>query len=124
MNRQDIYTKVRTHLLKQNERATDEYGSCAYRGENGKKCAIGCLIPDDLYDYSFEGEGASELPQAIYDYLGVNYEEAIQKYSGDGGKDDGDLGFLIGLQNIHDCFDADEWEMCLGDFASAWELSV
>lgn len=28
----------------------DKNGDCAYRGENGKKCAVGLLISDELYD--------------------------------------------------------------------------
>lgn len=27
----------------------DGYEGCAYRGENGCRCAVGCLIPDDRY---------------------------------------------------------------------------
>ena len=27
-----------------------DYGQCVYRGPNNKRCAIGCLIPDEIYD--------------------------------------------------------------------------
>lgn len=49
-----IVTKVATHLSVQRARATDSEGSCKYRGENGTMCAIGVLIPDDLYMPSAE----------------------------------------------------------------------
>jgi hypothetical protein len=29
---------------------------CAYRGENGTKCALGFIIPDDLYSEEIEGK--------------------------------------------------------------------
>jgi hypothetical protein len=38
--------------------------SCAYRGENGTKCALGFFIPDDLY--SEEIEGKSLLGESVY----------------------------------------------------------
>lgn len=49
-----IVTKVATHLSVQRARATDSEGSCKYRGKNGTMCAIGVLIPDDLYMPSAE----------------------------------------------------------------------
>ena len=30
--------------------ASEEDSKCAYRGNNGTKCAIGCVIPDNLYE--------------------------------------------------------------------------
>jgi len=44
MTKQEIYDKVCKHLAKQKTRAT-VLGSCAYRTDDGKKCAVGCLIP-------------------------------------------------------------------------------
>jgi len=32
---------------------------CAYRGENGTKCAAGFFIPDDLYSENIEGKSLS-----------------------------------------------------------------
>lgn len=31
---------------------------CAYRGETGRKCAVGHCIPDELYNTAFENERA------------------------------------------------------------------
>lgn len=30
--------------------------SCAYRGAGGNCCAVGCFIPDELYDPKMEGD--------------------------------------------------------------------
>lgn len=46
---QDIFDTVATHLLTQGKRSVNEAGGCAYRGVNGQMCAIGVLIPDELY---------------------------------------------------------------------------
>jgi len=34
---------------------------CMYLSEEGNKCAFGLLIPDELYDPSFEGETVEKL---------------------------------------------------------------
>ena len=46
MTEQEAFTKVRDHLLRQKEKCIVN-GLCAYRGENGLKCAIGALISDE-----------------------------------------------------------------------------
>ncbi len=37
------------------------FDACLYRGPNGKKCAIGILIPDDKYDPEFENASTSSV---------------------------------------------------------------
>lgn len=46
--------KIVEHLTKQKSRAADD-GGCRYRTEDGKMCAVGCLIPDALYSPEIEG---------------------------------------------------------------------
>ncbi len=54
MNRQEVFTKVKDHLLKQNKAAVNAgYGACAYLAPDGLKCAVGCLIPDGHTAQSF-----------------------------------------------------------------------
>ena len=55
MTEQEIFDTVLTHLREQGEAATSAGGSCRYRGANGTACAVGCLIPDELYDPLIEG---------------------------------------------------------------------
>ncbi len=55
----DIFDRVSTHLLAQNAVSEDEYGSCRLRSPEGRKCAIGSLVRDDLYDEELEGVGIS-----------------------------------------------------------------
>ena len=55
----DIYERVSNHLLTQRAVSEDENGSCRLRSGNGRKCAIGSLIADELYRPEIEGIGIS-----------------------------------------------------------------
>lgn len=55
MTKQEVFTKVATHLLTQGAKAMDERGACQYHAPDGKKCAAGCLIRDDYYSTRLEG---------------------------------------------------------------------
>ena len=63
MTPQEIFDTVAKHLFAQGRRATiretDIYGevsaACRYRAEDGTKCAVGALIPDEVYDPKMEG---------------------------------------------------------------------
>ena len=64
MNPQEIYNKIKQHLLSQNERSItrvpsihddEEHDICAYRSDDGNlKCAVGALITDDAYSKELE----------------------------------------------------------------------
>lgn len=65
MTKQEVFDTVARHLRQQNCQALAEPApdnrppSCAYRGKNNTKCAVGCLIPDHLYDFVIEGSAIS-----------------------------------------------------------------
>jgi hypothetical protein len=58
MEEQEIFDKVATHLFTQGCRSAVDpdalFGACLYRGPNGMSCAVGVLIPDELYDPEME----------------------------------------------------------------------
>ena len=58
LDRQGIYRHVRRHLLEQGRCSTRPNVGCAYRGEGGAACAVGCLIPDERYSDDLEGKAA------------------------------------------------------------------
>ena len=60
MTAQEVFTKVATHLLVQNEKSVTR-GACGYRGDGGLKCAVGCLISDEDYSPQMEGLDARQL---------------------------------------------------------------
>lgn len=70
-------------MLKQGKRSTNSEG-CMYRGPEGTKCAIGHLIPDELYD---EVEMESNAALYVFHILGL---------TGDA------LTYLDNLQSCHD----------------------
>lgn len=62
---QNIYDRVRLHMLKQGRRAMLPSGACAYRTEGGHKCAVGCLIADEHYSTTFECVSLESLTNDI-----------------------------------------------------------
>jgi len=109
MTDQETFNKVKEHLLTQNRKSYDTYVGCMYRSADGLKCAIGCLIPDELYEDRFEGLGVMELLRkstnlrALFDGL--------------------DVIFLMDLQIVHDTKDPKDWPECLNHLATVYGLN-
>ena len=58
MNAQETFDTVAKHMLTQGRRSTtDGANTCRYRGSEGRKCAAGVLIPDEIYTEEMEGLG-------------------------------------------------------------------
>lgn len=113
MTDQEIFDKVVTHLRQQKVRATQWPGSitCYYRTSQGLKCAVGCLIPDELYNPSFEGCSVGKAwSQRGLDVVLRNI-----------GIDDSQVEFLRDLQSIHDT-DIANWEDDLEELAVNYHL--
>jgi hypothetical protein len=72
MTNQQVFNKVIRHLRRQGKAAVVD-GVCAYRASDGSKCAVGCLIPDELYHPYMEGVQADkeEMPKFLR-LLGVD----------------------------------------------------
>ena len=106
MTNQEIFTKVKNHLLQQKRRSVNKKGRCVYRGENGLKCAIGCLIPDELYDPDFDNSGLKTINLfcKLGFYISENYD------------------LLYSLRVVHDYEKIEEWEDCLKNTAFNFNL--
>jgi len=64
MNTQEAFDLVIQHLWRQNRTSRRRWpGSegCAYRGGDATKCAIGAMIPDDIYHPDLEGLSSQML---------------------------------------------------------------
>jgi hypothetical protein len=72
-------------------RSIDENGACVYRGPNGTKCAIGILIPNDVYSVRMEGKPLSGL-LALAHANGIELPGEITEHQ----------NFLAALQTVHD----------------------
>lgn len=77
MNDQELFETVARHLFAQGKQASsldqeeydnavqysseppskDDFTTCRYRTPEGLKCAIGCLIPDEMYKPAMDGVG-------------------------------------------------------------------
>lgn len=61
-----------TYIDHPENRAIAAGTSCRYKTEDGKKCAVGKYIPDELYDPSFEGNGIDYVYETIRKSLPVD----------------------------------------------------
>lgn len=87
MDRQAILETVIARLHAQGAPGRQANGTF-YHTADGRKTALGCLIPDALYNDSLEDREPHELPPYIYDHIGA--------------EDDADIAFLAGLEATHD----------------------
>ena len=102
---QAVFNKVVNHLRTQNAKSMsmipDRKLTCAYRGDNGCKCAVGCLIDDAHYSPSLEGTNVESL----------RVRSALIKSGIDiDGNDLNVLHLLYQLQQVHDFQDVENWE--------------
>lgn len=114
MNKQEVFDKVVKHLLTQNAKAQKNYiwdgatydkGICMYRGNEGRMCAVGCLITDEAYSPDIEGYAADT-------------EEVLNALRNSGIEiDNTDAQFLYEIQQIHDYSAVDVWDKVLIEFA-------
>lgn len=110
--KQKIFNKVASHLLTQGEKSLSNNGLCSYRGEEGKMCAIGCLIPKSRYKRTLEGK-AAVLPviKAIFPRNHMRAERLLGV-------------FLRDLQIIHDSYNEAIWKSELQYFAETNRLDA
>ncbi len=126
MNKQEVFDKVASHLLTQKRLSVNKNNSaiCRYKTKKGLKCAIGCLIPDELYDPDIEGrtvnmiissgepsEKTLKLKSILYQVLGGTL--LLEDYL-----------FLIELQQIHDFIQPSKWKSRLIEFAESHSLQI
>lgn len=114
MRQQAVFTKVVKHLLTQKVRScilspSGMTSELRYRGPNGTKCAIGCLITDNEYHESMEGKDLellleTDLPDRLYTRL---YMHRM---------------ILRELQGIHDSCAPEEWKDKLQALGQRYQL--
>ena len=109
LTQQEVFTKVATHLLTQNNKSIAKF-DCAYRGSNGAMCAIGCLIDDVHYYPKLEGEGIGS----------PEFDEVLKKC----GVAEESFSLLSDLQYIHDEFEAIEWRDELSNVSMIFGLEM
>ncbi len=56
MNKQAAFDNLVQAIIDQGGPSVSTTGACRYRGMDGRKCAVGFLIPDHIYRKSMEGK--------------------------------------------------------------------
>lgn len=100
LDRQEVFNTVYTKLREQGKRSIVLEGTrqrCMYRGEGGTRCAIGHLIPDELYSEELEGQTVGQI---CSDPEKANIVEVLNKVFGE--ITELDIHFLNALQFAHD----------------------
>jgi hypothetical protein len=123
MNRQDIFNTVAEHLFAQGERAMrfeypEHEGSCVYRGKgsvskiDGCKCAVGALIPDEIY-VPLMDDGANGVRSILLRAKGSEATEWERARKSEFAlpdwllhADDDKVQLLSELQEVHDAKDS------------------
>lgn len=106
LTKQEIFDKVRAHLLAQGAKSQDGAGECRYRAKDGLKCALGCLITDDAYDPKIEGDA----PVVEAERTNAREKRLISVLERSGiPTDDDAIDFLRALQGIHDDSEPYQW---------------
>lgn len=104
MTGQEIFDGVLAHLRKQAKASLNTRGKCAYRGEGGTACAVGCLIPDELYDPRIENWGVGSILNLRTNGVGIDeteaYREVLSRIASHLGREN--LALLTVLQFAHD----------------------
>ena len=118
---QSVFNTVVNHLRKQNAKSMceDQPGeptTCAYRGYNGYKCAVGCLIDSAHYDPYLEGNTINNwgVRNAVIACLPLAVRnDSVRLWD-----------LLHDLQRTHDTYDVANWERRFAEIASDYKLEL
>ena len=113
MTRQEIFTKVYKHLMKQGRKALSTHGGCQYRSPYGLKCAIGCLIPNGLYDPEWDNYGTG---------VTIILTESKELTKLLGGRRN--VNMLQSLQSVHDDNKVEYWKEALEKAAKKHGMEI
>lgn len=107
-----MFDTVVAHLLTQNSVSVSTTGACVYRGPDNKKCAIGCIIPDEMYTVDLEGKEVNLLVNNPL--FSVELTTYLSQFN---------LGLLVRLQQIHDAHNPSSWYTKLEKVAAHFDLN-
>lgn len=95
LTKQEMFDIFVPAIIKQGRKSMRNTVStwCAYRSHDGLKCAVGMLIPDELYTPEWERKSLSSIVEELF-FSGPD--------SGDWAEADTIIGFLEQAQQCHD----------------------
>lgn len=94
-----------------------------YYGTNGRKCAIGILIPEEAYNPEVEGKSIIAILQRDFSDNNIADKLLAMLTASLGYLSNSDLEFLSELQLIHDTCSPHLWESKLRIFARSYDLN-
>jgi len=111
---QEAFDRMARHLLLQGEcskRSFQRRPICAYRGNRGRRCAVGALISDDAYSVKLES-------------LSLQHGDVKVALEKSGVLCDGRMNRLLDrMQEVHDENPPYQWASMMRDVAHLFELS-
>jgi len=123
---QQVFDKCAAHLLTQGQRSVREWRgpyhkASAYRGDNGLRCPVGCLIDDDYYDEEMEGLRVSHWIVLA----GLRQSHVLPDYDSEGDPPEAKIVIsLLGyMQRMHDSVEPCGWRDELYAIADNFRLS-
>ena len=120
---QELFNEVVSHLRKQKKQSLSQHGYCMYRGEDGLKCAIGHLIPDECYHNDMEGTYFVELPS--YNSVIRSSCPEVQPFPVELLQEfENNQELLTELVHVHDDHSPIEWEDRFEDLAKMLNLQL
>jgi hypothetical protein len=118
LDAQDVFDIVGWHLLHQNARATAFDGvKCMYRAAGGRRCAIGWIMPDEIYTKSLEFYGVRDLAARLStdsDPEHIAFADFLYRH----------MPLLRDLQGMHDAHQPEDWPLVLRDIARSYDLNA
>ena len=108
---QELFDIIVAHLRAQGSKALNG-NECCYRTPDGKKCAIGCLIPDSIYSNRMECKDFLTISRLGFFENCLDLKEEIRA----------NTDLLGGMQIIHDQHPVSSWEVKFSALAARREL--
>ena len=115
-NKKQVLELVAFHLAQQDAKST--FGQeHAYRGDDGFRCSIGILIPDEVYDPACE-------TWPIKGRVNIDSTDPADTLSAWFMLQGADLEFLVGLQSVHDDVEVSHWMTALVALARVHQIDA
>lgn len=116
---QEMYNRVKHHLLTQNQKSVNGGNGCYYRSDSGLKCAIGALIPDKDYKKIMDDSGDVStnyyVRKVLIDEFGLLNSTPDDRHE-----------FMVlarKLQGVHDTVRCENWHIQLATAANDYKLN-
>lgn len=115
---QEMFNRVKKHLLTQNQKSMLNDSDCAYKSDDGLRCAIGVLIPEADYEPIMEMHGPVRVNRPVMTVLITEFQLSGFRQE----EQDYFMNAASDLQSIHDTTMPEGWPILLANFAAAYKI--